>query len=172
MGLSDLLELRLDLTHRLVLQLLNLLQCAADHAECLRVDSCCSQDLVGLSIFSFESFLNRLELLLKDQVAQASLSMNIIDNSMEPFKQLLLFLLDVLELLQTNFILPLDFLVILLSLNNLLLFVSEIVTHSIVLDLKVHKLGYLLLDMLTNLFHLVLNPLQRLLVERVHDFTV
>ena len=56
---------------------------------------------------------------------------------MEPLEQLFLLLLDILELLQANLILPFDFLVLLLRLNNLPLFISKIVPDLIVLDLLV-----------------------------------
>ena len=59
--------------------------------------------------------------------------MNIIDDIVELFKQLLLFLLNVLVLLQSNFILPFDFLVLLLSLDNLLLLVGEIGANLVIL---------------------------------------
>ena len=59
--------------------------------------------------------------------------MNIIDDIVELFKQLLLFLLNVLVLLQPNFILPFDFLVLLLSLDNLLLLVGEIGANLVIL---------------------------------------
>ena len=61
--------------------------------------------------------------------------MNIIHDVMELLEQLLLFLLDVLILLQTDFIFPFDLLVLLLRLDDLLLFVSKIVPNLIVLDL-------------------------------------
>ena len=61
--------------------------------------------------------------------------MNIIHDVMELLEQLLLLLLDVLILLQTNFIFPFDLLVLLLRLDDLLLFVSKIVPNLIVLDL-------------------------------------
>jgi len=49
--------------------------------------------------------------------------MDVVDNAMELLEELLLLLLDVLELLVTNFILPLNLLVLLLCLNDLLLLV-------------------------------------------------
>ena len=120
---SDLLELRLNLANCLVLQLLDLLERTTDHTESLWVDSSRRQDLVGLSILRFKALLDRLELLLQDEVTETCLTMDVVDNAMELLEELLLLLLDVLELLVTNFILPLNLLVLLLRLNDLLLLV-------------------------------------------------
>ena len=49
--------------------------------------------------------------------------MDVVYNTMELLEELLLLLLDVLELLMTNFVLPLDLLVLLLGLNDFLLLV-------------------------------------------------
>ena len=104
-----------------------------DHAKGLGVDPRRRQNLVRLGVFRLQALLNRLELLLQDQVAQTRLPMNIIDDIVELFKQLLLFLLDVLVLLQTDFILPFGFLVLLLRLDNLLLLVGKIGSHLVIL---------------------------------------
>ena len=154
-SLSDLLELSLDLTDGLVLKLLHLLEGASDHAKSLRVNPCSGQDLVGLGILRLQALLNGLELLLKDQIAQASLAMNIIDHLVEFLKQLLLLLFDVLVLLQTNFILPLSLLVNTLLLHNLGLLVSELLPHSVVRNLQFLKPGNLLLDLLKRLHNLL-----------------
>ena len=99
------------------------------------VDSSRRQDLVGLSILRFKALLDRLELLLQDEVTETCLTMDVVDNAMELLEELLLLLLDVLELLVTNFILPLNLLVLLLRLNDLLLLVCQIVSHCVVLAL-------------------------------------
>ena len=64
MSLSDLLELSLNLTDCVVLELLNLLKCTTDHTHSLWVDSCCGKNLIDLSVLRFETFLDGLELLL------------------------------------------------------------------------------------------------------------
>lgn len=133
MRLSYLLQLGLNLTNRLVLELFDLLERTSDHTQGLRVDPRRRQNLVRLRVLRFQALLDRLELLLQDQVAQTRFPMNIIDDIVELFKQLLLFLLNVLVLLQPNFILPFDFLVLLLSLDNLLLLVGEIGANLVIL---------------------------------------
>lgn len=84
--LSNFLELGLNLANRLVLELLDLLERASDHAEGLRVDPRRRQNLVRLGVFRLQALLDRLELLLQDQVAQTRLPMNIIDDIVELFK--------------------------------------------------------------------------------------
>ena len=86
MRLSNFLELGLNLANRLVLELLDLLERASDHAEGLRVDPRRRQNLVRLGVFRLQALLDRLELLLQDQVAQTRLPMNIIDDIVELFK--------------------------------------------------------------------------------------
>ena len=84
--LSNLFQLGLNLANRLVLELLDLLERASDHAEGLRVDPRRRQNLVRLGVFRLQALLDRLELLLQDQVAQTRLPMNIIDDIVELFK--------------------------------------------------------------------------------------
>ena len=109
---SDLFQLCLNLTNRLVLQLLNFLKRAANHTESLGVDSSRCQNLVSLRIFRLESLLDRLKLLFEDEVAQARPAMYIVYNAMELVEKLLLLLLNVLKLLMAHLILPLNFLII------------------------------------------------------------
>lgn len=68
MGLSNLLELGLDLLNGVVFEVLDFLESAPDHAQGLRVDPGCREDLVNLSILSFEGLLDGLKLLLEDKV--------------------------------------------------------------------------------------------------------
>lgn len=135
MSLSDFLELGLDLANSLVFKLFNFLKRAPDHAESLGVDSCGGQNLVGLGVFSLERLLDGLKLLLKNEVAQTCLAMHVVDNAVKLLEQLLLLLFDVLVLLQTHFVLPLDVLVLLLGLNDFLLLLSKLFSHFLVLDL-------------------------------------
>ena len=151
MSLSDLLELRLDLPDCLVFELLDLLKRAADHAESLWVDTSRCKDLVSLSVLRLKTLLNRLELLLEDQVAQASLTVHIVDDIVELFEKLLLLLLNVLVLLQTDLILPLKTLMLLLSFDNLLLLLSKLLPHLHIPILELRESRDLFLDVLHRL---------------------
>ncbi len=108
MSLADLLELSLYLLDRLVFEVLDLLQCRLDDSQGLRVYLGCSQQLVNLSVFSLQALLYGLQLLLQDQVTDAGFLVNFVDSLLELIKQLLLFTLQVLELLKTHLVLPLD----------------------------------------------------------------
>uniref|UniRef100_A0A7S3IZQ6 Uncharacterized protein n=1 Tax=Strombidium inclinatum TaxID=197538 RepID=A0A7S3IZQ6_9SPIT len=57
-------------------------------------------------------------LLFEDEVLDSSLLVNFIDETMELFEQLLLLLLEVLELLETHFILPLNLLGSFIEVSN------------------------------------------------------
>ena len=83
MGLSDLLELCLDLANGVVLELLDFFEGRADHAHCLRVDSGGGKDLIDLSILGLETFLDGLKLLLENQIAETCLLMKFINNLVE-----------------------------------------------------------------------------------------
>jgi len=63
-GLSDFLEVVLDLLDHIVLLILLLLESASDHADGLRIDSRCVQNLIDLGFFRLQTFLDGLELLL------------------------------------------------------------------------------------------------------------
>ena len=66
MSLSNLLELSLDLSNSLILELFNFFECAADHAKSLRVDSRSCQDLIGLRVLGLQALLDGLKFLLHD----------------------------------------------------------------------------------------------------------
>ena len=129
MRLSDFLQLGLDFANSLVFKLFDFLQRAPDHAESLGVDSCGGQNLVGLGVFCLEGLLDGLKLLLKNEVAQTSLAMHVVDDVVELIEELLLLLLDVLVLLLTHLELPLDVLVLLLSLHDFFLLLSKLFPH-------------------------------------------
>ena len=148
MGFSDLLELRLNLADRVILKLLDLFECAADHAHCLWVDSGGCEYLVDLGILCLETLLDGLELLLKDQIAETCLLMKFINDLMELLKQLLLLCLQVLVLLELDFILPLLFLVLLLCFGNLLLALNQVGLDLVVSFLLKEEL----VDLLAYLF--------------------
>ena len=79
--------------------------------------------------------MDGLKLLLKNEVAQTSLAMHVVDDVVELLEELLFLLFDVLVLLQTHLVLPLDVLVILLGLHDFLLLLSKLFTHFLVLNL-------------------------------------
>ncbi len=147
-SLPDLFKFSLDFSDSLVLELLNLLESATNHAESLWVNASRRQNLIGLSVLRLKTLLDGLKLLLEDQVAQTSLTVHIIDHIVELLEQLLLFLLNVLILLEADLVLPLQTLVLFLSLNNLLLFLGELLTNLDVPGLKLGQSGDLLLDVL------------------------
>ena len=151
MGFSDFLQFSLDLADGLVLQLLDFLKRAADHAEGLGIDSSGCQNLVSLSVLSLQALLDGLELLLKDEGTETSLAMDVIHNTVELLEECLLLLFDELELLETNFILPFELLVLFLSRHDLLLLLSEHFFDVVVLDLLLKKTHDFLLDVLKRL---------------------
>ena len=71
-----------------------------------------------MGVLCLQALLDRLQLLLHDEVAQASFAMHIVYDAVELLKQLLLLTLDVLVLLQADFILPLKVLVLFLPLYD------------------------------------------------------
>ena len=164
MSFSDLLELVLDLTDRLVFELLDLLKRASDHTKGLRIDARCSQYLVSLSVLRLQALLYSLQLFLKDEIAQAGLPMYVIDDTVESLEQLFLLLLDVLVLLQHDLVLPLLILVLLLAPFNLILAFGQLASDLVVQNLALLKTNDLLFDMLKRLNnHIVLGMLDHLL---------
>jgi len=109
MGLSDLLEGCLDFSNSITLKVLNLLECGPNDSESLWINSSGGQQLVDLGIFGLKTLLDCLMLLLEDKVPDTCLLMDLISQSMELVKELLLFFLLIFELLKSNFKLPLDF---------------------------------------------------------------
>ena len=160
MSLSDLLQLCLNFTDSLILELLDLFKGTTNHAESLRVDSRRCQYLVSLSVFSLQAFLDCFKLLLEDQVAQTSLAVDIIDDCVELFKELLLLLLDVLVLLEAHFVLPLQVLILFLGLHDFALLLCQQLSNLIVLDLPLLKASYVLANILERLhYHVVVSML-------------
>jgi len=109
MGLSDLLEGCLDFSNSITLKVLNLLECGPNDSESLWINSSGGKQLVDLGIFGLKTLLDCLMLLLEDKVPDTCLLMDLISQSMELVKELLLFFLLIFELLKSNFKLPLDF---------------------------------------------------------------
>ena len=108
MCLADFLELSLYLLDSLVFKVLHFLQCVLDDTEGLRVDFGSREQLVDLRILGLQGLLDGLQLLLENQVTQAGLLLKLIDCLVEGLEELVLFLFEVLVLLETDFELPLD----------------------------------------------------------------
>jgi hypothetical protein len=79
----------------------------ADLVKRLRVDSGSSENLVDLSVLRLQRLVDSLEFLLKYEVPQASLLVQLVYKFMELIEQIFLLTLQILELLEFNFILPL-----------------------------------------------------------------
>ena len=146
-SLSNFLKLSLNLTDSFILELLDFFESAANHSKSLRVNTGSWQDLISLSILCLKTLLNSLNLLLKDQVTETSLSMHIIYNTMEFFEKLFLFLFNVLVLLVQNFILPFNIMVFFLGLHDLLLLLSQHISYLIVLYPLVCQASYFFLNL-------------------------
>lgn len=110
MRLSDLLKGRLDFSDSVTLEILDLFQRSPDNAKRLRINPSRGQQLVDLGILGLKTFLNSLMLLLQDQVPDSCLLVDLVDKSMELVKKFLLLFLEVFELLESYFKLPLDLL--------------------------------------------------------------
>ena len=108
MCLANFLELSLNLLDSLVFKVLNFLQGVLNYTEGLRIDLGSREQLVDLCILGLQRLLDCLQLLLKDQVSQAGLLLKLINGLVEGLKELVLLLLEVLELLEADFKLPLD----------------------------------------------------------------
>jgi len=155
-GLSNLLKLGLDFANSLVLELFNFFERAANHAECLGIDASRGENLVRLGIFRLQALLDGLKLLLKNEIAETSLAVNVVNDSVELLEQLFLLLLNVLVLLEADFVLPLEVLVLLLSFDDSALLVGQLLAHLVVFML-------LLREACDILFHLL---------QRLHDLVV
>ena len=107
MGFSDLFQLCLDALDRLVFDVFDLVEGAADHAEFVGVDVGGGEDLVDACLLSIQTFLYSLQLPLQQQIPQSRLLMHLISKSMELIEKLLPLTLQVVKLLQFNFMLPL-----------------------------------------------------------------
>ena len=132
MSFSDLLELCLNLTDCVVLELFDFLECATDHTHSLWINTCCCKDLIDLCVLSLKTLLDRLKFLLKDKVTEACLLMKFINYLVELLKQLLLLGFQILVLLELDFVLPLKRLILLRGFCNLLLTFDEVFFDFIV----------------------------------------
>lgn len=107
----------------------------SDLVELSRVNSRSSQDLVDLSVLSLVCLKDGLNLLLEDQVAETSLSVQLINKSVEFVIQFLLLSLEILHLLQLDFVLPLHVTDAAFDLLNTGLAVLELSLDLVVLGL-------------------------------------
>lgn len=124
--LADLFEFRLNLTDGVVLQVFDFLESGTNHAERLWVNARRSENLVDLCVLRFEGLLNGLQLSLENQVAQARLPMQLVNQLVELIEELGLLLFEVLVLLQLYFVLPLHVLVLGLLVLNFNLAFTEL----------------------------------------------
>lgn len=170
-SLSDLLQLSLDLPDGLVLELLDLLKRAADHAKCLGVDPGSCQNLIGLGILRLQALLNRLQFLLHDQVTKTSLAVDVVDDGVELVEELLLLVLQVLVLLESHFVLPLNVLVFFLDFDDSALLIGQLLPHLVVLLLFLHQEDDVLLDVLQGLDDHVVSSMLLDLVSVCSGFT-
>lgn len=111
MCLADLLEFSLDRLDCLVFDVLHLVKSASDHAQTVRIDVGGGQNLINTSLLSIKAFLDCLKLLLENQIAQACLLMELVNESVELIKDMLSLLLEILNLLKFHFEFPFGFLV-------------------------------------------------------------
>ncbi len=107
MGFPDLFEFVLDFPNGEVLGVLDFLERVSDLVEFGRVNSCSSQDLVNLGVFGLVSLQDCLHFLFQNQIPESGLAVQLVDQSVELIVQVLLLPLQVLHLLQLNFVLPL-----------------------------------------------------------------
>ena len=108
MSFSDLLERCLNFSNSVTLKILNLLERSSNDTKSLRINPGSSEQLVDLSIFGLKRLLDGLMLLLQNKVPDSCLLVDLVNQSMELVKELLLLFLEVLELLKPNFELPFD----------------------------------------------------------------
>jgi hypothetical protein len=133
MSFTDFLELSLNLSDSIVLQVFDLLEGRADHAQGLRVNARGGQDLVDLGILGLKGLLNGFELTLKNQVAESGLLVELVDELVECVEQLHLFFLQVLVLLKFNFVFPLVLLVLRFKILNFHLAFAELLLDALML---------------------------------------
>lgn len=159
MSLADLLELGLNLLDRLVFKVFDLLQRRLYHAQGLRVDFGSSQQLIDLRVFSLQALLYGLEFFLEDQVADAGFLVNFVDSLLELVKELLFFSLEVLVLLETHLVLPLDVLEDGVLLHDMVLALLERAHDLVVRQLFLGQRLQLLVGLLQGLHYLLVRLL-------------
>ena len=159
MSLADLLELGLNLLDGLVFKVFDLLQRRLYHAQGLRVDLGSGQQLIDLRVFSLQALLYGLEFFLEDQVADAGFLVNFVDSLLELVKQLLFFTLEVLVLLETHLVLPLDVLEDGVLLHDVVLALLERAHDLVVRQLFLGQRLQLLVGLLQGLHYLLVRLL-------------
>ena len=78
-----------------------------DLIQLSRVNPSRSQDLIDLSIFRLICLQNSFDFLLENKVLEPSLSVHLVGQLMEPIMKFFLFPLQVLKLLEFDFVFPL-----------------------------------------------------------------
>lgn len=108
-----------------------------------------------MCVFGLEALLYGFELLLEHQVADACLLVNLVHSLLELVEQLLLLSLQVLVLLETHFVLPLDVLKDSILLHDVVLGLLERAHDRVVLQLLLSQLLQLLVCLLERLNYLL-----------------
>jgi hypothetical protein len=159
MSLPDLLKGCLNFSDCLALEIFDLLESGSNDSKCLWVDSCSREQLIDLGILSFQTLLNRLVLLLENQVSESSLLVDFIDKSMELIEKLLLLFYQVIVLLESHLVLPLNLLASLIEVRDIFLSVVQLVHNSVVLLLLLLEEGHLFIGLGQGLNDLVVGLL-------------
>lgn len=155
MRLTNLLQLGLNLADSVVLETFDFLESVLDNAKRLRVNACGRCDLVDLSVLRLQRLLNRLKLLLQNQVAQSGLLVDFVDDLVELVKQLVALHLEVLELLQFYLVLPFFLLELRRDLSDVLLLLFQLFLNRVMLFLSFFELFDLLRCLGERLLHLL-----------------
>lgn len=148
MSFTDLLELSLDFSDGVILEVLDLLEGRPNHAEGLRINTRGCKDLVDLGILRLERLLDGLKLTLEHQIAKTSLLVELVDELVERVKQLHLLFLEVLVLLELNFVLPLVFLVLGFEILDLNLALAKLLLNALMLRVFLAQLNDVLISFL------------------------
>jgi len=111
MRFTNLFEFDLNALDSFVLDVLYLVKSRANHTQSIGIDVGSLQDLVDRRFLGIEALLDSLELLLHDEISKTSLLVHLISESVELIEKVFLLCLEVLELLEFDFVLPLTFFV-------------------------------------------------------------
>ena len=101
----------MDRLDRLILDILHLVKSRAHHAQTVGINISRSQDLIDTGLLRIKTLLNSLELLLENKVAQTRLLVEFIHQAVELVEEVLPLFLQVLDLLEFDFVLPFCFLI-------------------------------------------------------------
>ena len=115
--------------------------------------------MIDLRVFRLETLLYRLKLPLQHQVSQPGLLLQFMHSPIKVEEKLLFLTLQILELLQAHFILPLHILEDGVSLHDLTLGLSERAHNLVVLNLLLSQMLNLLASLLQGLHYLLVGLL-------------